>query len=1054
LNFDIGEIVFVADDPRVFGKIAEIQEATSQIEFFYSVADRRTESISLDRLSRFELLRQTRVFFEEYPGHWRVGRIRSGLFHDDSPIIYEIRFPNRESREISETDVFVRCLDTFSDPADILANGCAETQFFADRRRNALSHLRKMKSACEGLTGPFSSAIDLVPHQIAISRRVLQDPYMRYLLADEVGLGKTIEAGCIVRQILIDRPNKVVIVLVPEVLVEQWEHELHVKFDINLEDGSVSVMSFNEASSLDGAPDVLVIDEAHQVVAVKQIDQNIDLAHIEKLAHHSESLLLLSATPALGDEDRLFGLLHLLDPASYPTSDRMGFATKVASRQSIGRLLLPMQPGGTPFVLRRQATTACSMFPKDGVVQELGAIIAEIDEDPSAMDQRIVMLRDHIAKTYRIHDRLLRSRRTDAEAWAMTPRAKPYPNVNHIRYVFDNGPSIGNLFGLLEGWRLAAHSNETNDRKELVRRWRSLISATLCGPSALMEILNTFNELFPGEREHLDAFINLAGIEDLKNHRYLAVLEDLKEWRASQPNPISGRPKAKIVCFASDLADANYLCEYLKKKLGPFDVVSIAGQIDPGTRITQLSSFEKDHQSWVLIADTSAEEGLNLQFIHAIFHMNLPDSVGRLEQRIGRLDRFGRKISNLQHRILIPNDDEDAPWYVWTDILLNGFRIFNSSVSDIQFKIEEMEEIIWDRFFEEGSSCVDSLSELVSETILEERQKLNEQHTLDEIASLSEGAEDLVNRMEDVEFDEEILMKDIQNWVGEVLQINQYPPKPNADEYLRFFWDKNTLVPSVPWQRLFESSLDTPLTWSREQAQKMKNHPRLLRPGSRFVDALGQIAAWDDRGIAYSTWRVVPSANEVSMAFRLIWILTPKISSATPVWELHERPDLVRRSETYLPILSFDQFVDIEGNIIEDPQTLEILSSPYLDGDAKQGRSDINLGSRPELLDRMVDAHTFRELVRNVVPKCKSHIQCSPEFVDATSNARQRFEREATSMERSIRQRQIFLESEYGQKLQGWEESIADLEIIGDAITEPELRLDEIGFMIISSEHP
>ena len=81
--------------------------------------------------------------------------------------------------------------------------------------------------------GVISSVIDLYNHQIEVVRRVLEDPKQRYLLADEVGLGKTIEAGIIIRQYLLDHPEGHVVVITPPLLRRQWMSELRQKFLID-----------------------------------------------------------------------------------------------------------------------------------------------------------------------------------------------------------------------------------------------------------------------------------------------------------------------------------------------------------------------------------------------------------------------------------------------------------------------------------------------------------------------------------------------------------------------------------------------------------------------------------------------------------------------------------------------------------------------------------------------------------------------------------------------------------------------------------------------------
>lgn len=404
---------------------------------------------------------ETRVFVQTAPNAWRVGRVADGLQGPDSSFTYEVKFPNSTTLDLHEDKLFVRCLDLFPDPADVLAFGCSETQFFADRRRRALWRLRTLRSAAGGLTGLVSAGIEIVPHQVAAVRRVLQDPSLRYLLADEVGLGKTIEAGAIIRQILIDEPSRKVVVLVPSAIAEQWIAELTKRFCIADFPDAVKVLSYERAIEVSPQtpPDLLVIDEAHHVIATSDTVSQIPLHRIADLAKSAPRLLLLSATPTLSDVDRLLGLLNLLDPTNYPLTDREGFRRKVEERQRIGRLLLPMRIGATPFVVQQQARLAKRMFSEDPTVQEEADKAIAAGTNREALDAAVDSLRDHIVQTYRIHQRLIRTRRIDVEQWAMRPRgpsednSSGLPNLSHVRLYYANQST--EVLQALEAWRIS-----------------------------------------------------------------------------------------------------------------------------------------------------------------------------------------------------------------------------------------------------------------------------------------------------------------------------------------------------------------------------------------------------------------------------------------------------------------------------------------------------------------------------------------------------------------------------------------------------------------------
>ena len=117
-----------------------------------------------------------------------------------------------------------------ADPTPFLDGKINETPRFADSRSAFVRSLLSQRAASMGMSAMPSSAVELEAHQIEVVRRILQDPVQRYLLADEVGLGKTIEAGVLIRQVILDAAeDALVLVIVPGPLVPQWRSELETK---------------------------------------------------------------------------------------------------------------------------------------------------------------------------------------------------------------------------------------------------------------------------------------------------------------------------------------------------------------------------------------------------------------------------------------------------------------------------------------------------------------------------------------------------------------------------------------------------------------------------------------------------------------------------------------------------------------------------------------------------------------------------------------------------------------------------------------------------------
>lgn len=444
----------------------------------------------------------------------RVGRISDYLQHENGLITYEVRFPNGKQKDFSEVDLFVRPWNAPEDPAEMLAAGAAESQYLHDRRQAALTPLRTLTSAAQGLTALLSAGIDFVPHQVAAVRRVLSDPIQRYLLADEVGLGKTIEAGLIIRQHLIDNPDTEVLIATPGALCEQWRRELSEKLRLDQFGEPFECCSHADIARVTRTPDVLVVDEAHHLVGLEGGPLAASATRLRELARDVPVLLLLSATPPLGEEGRFLALLNLLDPLTHPLDDLDGFRLKLEQRRAIGRLLLSLDPDASGIVLRQRGAELVRSFPDDPVVQDLAP---QLIEATRAAPERLVdlcgALKEHVADSYRIHQRLIRSRRADAQGWEFRPRGPDGGAMTHVRTEGDPSDDLVVLLGTIEDWRSAAVDSLVDGDAGsplLAARYRDLLGAVSEGADALRVWLASVVPIFAGEAEILDALRDQA----------------------------------------------------------------------------------------------------------------------------------------------------------------------------------------------------------------------------------------------------------------------------------------------------------------------------------------------------------------------------------------------------------------------------------------------------------------------------------------------------------------------------------------------------------------
>jgi ATP-dependent helicase HepA len=287
------------------GKLVEADEdGQAVVEYFPSpVQPRHRVCVRAGSVQPAILDRQTRVYFRDpQTGRWRAGRVLEPKGWD-----YFVAFPNDDRQIVACEHLFVRWDRPIDDPTGYLAIRINETPRFHRGRFPLVEALVEQRRCCSGMTGLLSSVIYLESYQVEVVRRVLQDPVQRYLLADEVGLGKTVEAGVLIRQYVLDRPKShQVLVLVPDHLVEQWRDELTLRFRLGpLLDRSVHVRATSSAIPAHPQPGMLVLDEAHHLAA--WASQPVASLHrhkfdrLRELAHRAERLLLLSATPVLYD---------------------------------------------------------------------------------------------------------------------------------------------------------------------------------------------------------------------------------------------------------------------------------------------------------------------------------------------------------------------------------------------------------------------------------------------------------------------------------------------------------------------------------------------------------------------------------------------------------------------------------------------------------------------------------------------------------------------------------------------------------------------------------
>ena len=517
------------------------------------------------------------------------------------------------------------------------------------------------------------SRVDPLPHQLeAVYHCLLKLARVRFLLADDAGAGKTIMAGLLIRELKLRGLVERTLVICPANLTFQWQRELKEKFDekfvvlkgsaLREQFGVNQWMEQNQViTSLDLAKrseilpglrqahwELVVVDEAHRMSWTPPSKKTARYALGELLRDSSDHMLLLTATPHKGDAKNFTLFLQLLD--------RDAYADVVSIRQAVDR-------GRAPFYIRR-TKEAMVYFPER---QPDGSWIAKkifTKRIPHTVDFQID---GDEFDLYRDVTRFVKRQSARAALQGDTPRAR----------------AVGFLMALYQR-RLASstyglrHSLENRARRleEGLERAHELASEAppeLPDPSELEEMedsererlesiieaitLSANTEQIREEIEELRGFCEQAlRVEQSGAEAKLGRLEQLLRKQGFFDNP-----RQRLLIFTEFRDTLNYLVQHLKG--WGFSVGFIHGSMSPGsrenagTRLYVEQQF-REGEIQMLVATEAAGEGINLQCCNILFNYDIPWNPNRLEQRMGRIHRYGQRKDCLIFNFVATNTIE------------------------------------------------------------------------------------------------------------------------------------------------------------------------------------------------------------------------------------------------------------------------------------------------------------------------------------------------------------------------------------------------------------
>lgn len=1005
--------------------------------------DRERRSVPRHGLRRFSLRKETRVFWLS-GGKWRSGRV------DEVNDLGDIYVRGHEwENYIPEERIFVRWTRPLSDPVGFAAGGLLESPLLADLRRPFLQSILRQRSAARGMKAALSSAIELHDHQIETAWRVLQDPVQRYLLADEVGLGKTIEAGVILRQLLIQIPRLSVLIILPPFLIGQWQQELATKFFI--QDFPYATINFarDDEPETWSPADLLIVDEAHNLASLADSKKPELAARYSKLAataKQSPRLLMLSATPALNNEPVFLQMLRLLDPAVYDQVSVEQLRRRLMARSGLGRIFLGLQPHLPAMLLRNRLAELRIELAGDTDAESLldAASLALTTSDQDIIRESIDNIRLHVAEVHRVHRRMLRTRRTVAlqAAYQVTGRRRP------LTLKLDS-PVLTETTRLLEAWRqqaLAACENEPVALRSAVQAFADAVNLAF-DPSSLAAWARSRNALSSPEQSALDSIV-----EDLS---YL-------NRRKVVSRPIADAlsylftTNEKVVIFCPTAAVVTELARELRTFLPETEVLEHRMTDSLAHIESVVQQFETSEEGAVLIADSSAEEGRNFQFADLLVHVGVPSDANRMEQRIGRCDRW--KMDNktsVWRSIRVTDDDKFATFTsAWTRILDEGFGVFDSSIASLQFAVETTMEDAWSVLFREGLEATDAIIGSVRSALETEVERVREQDALDSIET-NDDHNAVNGKLSDFESREldfaEIAHALLAGAPGNLRFHTSKDPVHGVGGYDAFtrLPDQQLLIPLIPLERLERDFLPTRAqqgTYVRREAIRHRG-THLYRYGDPFIDAICDFLRNDDRGRAFGMWRWRPKwGYGEQVAYRFDYAVEAHPSEGDVA--------LQHRADNLFPPAIVTVWIDGMGNPVTDPLLLGVLNEPYAKPTSSSIGGDYALNrTRIEEAYRYVPAAQWSRRWRLAEASAENYVRDIPEMKNAIVGGVQRTKADSAKRISQIKLRAARVTGEERSALKA-EEALEEAAqgALTSAMQNPMLRLDGTGIAIVSGE--
>lgn len=691
---------------------------------------------------------------------------------DDDPYLYYVKLTSGKFDVISELDLEIEYTQMDYSPLKQAKNYEFQSPSWYSSRIHVGRNVNFLNNASYGFRTMAGCRAYLLPHQVSTVARCFELSPIRYMLADEVGLGKTIEACSIVKIMASDNTFVRALFVVPGALVNQWKNELVYKFGYSREldrGQSVVVAMEDYLEWRKDYPcsrwDILIVDETHRLLANKELyDAILDASK------SIQNVLFLSATPIQDRKDEYHRLLTLLSPAQYENMPAERFSQLVRKQKRIQR--------NVNIILKRmerfedyedEILLGIESIGDSLEDTQLDRMIAKLQNLEDKMEQ-VEAIISYICENYRLERRVIRNRR-GAIVTDMAERT-----LEEIHYLPCTADDLYDENEAIQATMQYLSEQDDDDDSFVSKVAQPLLSALFSSPWAFEAMIDRLgitdqNLAACAQRWKMQAEQEIKQFDyvldedpDSIHSRIMRIVDYIEQETDVYDSA------DKIVVFTSYTETLRALKSVLDQRLNCQGLYSVAFSSDMSRDDLETSvyDFQNVDECKIILCDETGGEGRNFQNAKMIIHVDLPWSANALEQRIGRLDRLGRDPGEdvLSVAIYTENTVEEQLFKVWRD----GMQLFTHSLSGMEIITGELNELISDALIEDYHNGLANALPDIMEVMEDMREAVEDEQQFDVGATiyrpLSKAVEEMLNIYLDGEDDE--FAKSMLSWSQQV----------------------------------------------------------------------------------------------------------------------------------------------------------------------------------------------------------------------------------------------------------------------------------------------